>query len=271
MDIGNTKDLNDFDTEVQKYLSYFELPNMQINLKGSSQYKFLMYKSDYDVLVQVRRDRPPAETFNNLKKAIEKIEKDSNTYFIELKLQTENEKIRFYKGDTFKYSDFEAVFARMKFFKVDMIMNVSNRFYEASCVYALSHDEILTTETVVKNIKEDIEEYKAEGNWYKVLKRYFSIYMLYKNVASVEFLVQVFNSELGKVYQKVCNLSAIEILFQYYKDDRTIERINYNLKLIGEGDLNIKTIHRKNNDYMKLLNKEGKKIYSKLKDEVRYP
>ena len=95
--------------------------------------------------------------------------------------------------------------------------------------------------------------------------------MLYKNVASVEFLVQVFNSELGKVYQKVCNLSAIEILFQYYKDDRTIERINYNLKLIGEGDLNIKTIHRKINDYMKLLNKERKNIYSKLKDEVRYP
>jgi hypothetical protein len=222
MDIGNTKDLNDFDTEVQKYLSYFELPNMQINLKGSSQYKFLMYKSDYDVSFKLEEtDRP--RDIQQFEKSYRKIEKDSDTYFIELKLQTENEKIRFYKGDTFKYSDFEAVFTRMKFFKVDMIMNVSNRFYEASCVYALSHDEILTTETVVKNIKEDIEEYKAEGNWYKVLKRYFSIYMLYKNVASVEFLVQVFNSELGKVYQKVCNLSAIEILFNII---RTIEQLN---------------------------------------------
>ena len=51
-----------------------------------------MYRSDYDVLVQVRKDRPPAETFNNLKKSLEKIEKDPNTYFIELKLQTETEK-----------------------------------------------------------------------------------------------------------------------------------------------------------------------------------
>ena len=38
--------------------------------------------------------------------------------------------------------------------------------------------------------------------------------------------------------KKVCNLQAIEVLYQYYKDDRTMEKIEKNLKVIGE-DLNI--------------------------------
>ena len=42
-----------------------------------------------------------------------------------------------------------------------------------------------------------------------------------------------------------------EVLYQSYKDDRTMEKIEKNLKLLGE-DLNIKRIHSKIHDYMKL-------------------
>jgi hypothetical protein len=55
-----------------------------------------------------------------------------------------------------------------------------------------------------------------------------------------------------------------------YKDDRTMEKIEKNLKLIGE-DLNIKRIHHKKSDYLKLINKEAKKIYSGMKEQVNYP
>jgi len=81
MNISDKRDLAEFDKEVQKYLEYFSLPGMQINLKGSSQYKFLIYRSDYDVLIQVRKDTPVAQIFNNLKKSLEKIEKDPNTFY----------------------------------------------------------------------------------------------------------------------------------------------------------------------------------------------
>ena len=131
----------------------------------------------------------------------------------------------------------------------------------------LTREEIMKK---TKNIKEDIEEYKAKGYYYKVLKRWFSIYAMYNNIGPVEFLVQVFNSELGKIYEKVCNLQAIELLYQYYKDDRTKEQIEQNLKLLNE-DLNIKRIHRKINDYLKLINKEARTIYSRMKEEVNYP
>ena len=51
MSIIDKKEMDDFDKDVQKHLSYFQLPGMQITLKGSAQYKHLQYKSDYDVLI----------------------------------------------------------------------------------------------------------------------------------------------------------------------------------------------------------------------------
>ena len=83
-------------------------------------------------------------------------------------------------------------------------------------------------------------------------------------------MVQVFNSELGKVYKQVCNLQAIEVLYQYSKDARTMEKIEKNFKLLGE-DLNIKRIHAKIHDYPKSINKEAKTIYSGMKEQVNYP
>lgn len=124
---------------------------------------------------------------------------------------------------------------------------------------------------MAKHIKDDIEIYLAEGEYWKVLKRWFSIYFLYNNVESIEFLVRVFNSELGKLYEKVCNLQAIELLYEFYKDDRVLEKIQQNLKLVGEDSFNIKRLNRKLEDCLKLLNSEAKKIYKGLKDEVRFP
>jgi predicted nucleotidyltransferase len=67
--------MDDFDTEVQKYLSYFQLPGMQITLKGSAQYKHLHYKSDYDVLISVKKDAPPTKA-SMIQNRLANIEKD---------------------------------------------------------------------------------------------------------------------------------------------------------------------------------------------------
>jgi len=152
-----------------------------------------------------------------------------------------------------------------------MVMCIKNKFFEASCISKLDNNETLTREEIMKNIKEDIEAYKAKGYFfYKVFKRWFCIYVLYNNIGPVEFLVQVFNSELRKIYEKVCNLSAIELLYQHYKDDKTKEKIEQNLRLLNE-DLNIKKINRKMHDYLKLINKEAMQIYNGMKEQVNYP
>ena len=118
MSIIDSKDIDDFDKDVQKFLSYFQLSGMQFSLKGSSSYKYLKYKSDYDVLVSVRKDTAPTKVFNDLKTVLERIEKDNDTYFIELKLQTKKgEKSRFYHGDVFSYTGFERNYGDLSFLK----------------------------------------------------------------------------------------------------------------------------------------------------------
>ena len=49
-----------------------------------------------------------------------------------------------------------------------------------------------------------------------------------------------------------------------------MEKIEKNLKLLGE-DLNIKRNHSKIHDYLELINKEAKKIFSGMKEQVNYP
>ena len=49
-----------------------------------------------------------------------------------------------------------------------------------------------------------------------------------------------------------------------------MEKIEKTLKLLGE-DLNIKIIHAKIHDYLKSINKEAKKIFSGMEEQVNYP
>ena len=80
MSILSHKDLDEFDRDAQRYISYFELPGMQLKIKGSSVYKNLQYRSDYDILISVKIGTPAAEVFNRLRSALENIETVSYTH-----------------------------------------------------------------------------------------------------------------------------------------------------------------------------------------------
>ena len=234
MAILDKKSIGDVESDVLKYLKFFEFPGVQVSLKGSSQFKALKYKSDYDLLISIPRDRKPADVFNNLKTILENIEKDTNIFFIELKLHCKDDKkIRFHKKDPFHFTEFENVYGNLKFFKLDCVMCIKNKLYEVSCLYNFTPEEYLTKQDIIKNINEDIDEYRAEGNYYKVLKRMFSIAYLQQNVALCDFLMRIFNSTLGKTYEQICNMVAIKLLDEYYKTDTPVQRrIKQNLKLL---------------------------------------
>ena len=51
MSILDIKDVEAYDNDVVKFLKFFEFPNQSINFEGSSRYKALKYKSDYDIIL----------------------------------------------------------------------------------------------------------------------------------------------------------------------------------------------------------------------------
>ena len=98
----------DFDKELLKLLDVFNLPGIDTRLKGSAQYKYLNYKSDYDLISQIRRTTPASELFLGLQKVLQKIELNNDMYFIELKYHmNDNHKIRLHPGDIFGMADLD--------------------------------------------------------------------------------------------------------------------------------------------------------------------
>ena len=108
MSIVDIKDVEDYDKNVVKFLRYHEFSGQTINFEGSSKYEKLKYKSNYDIILFIKNTTPVTEVFNSLRKVLQLIEKDPDAYFIELKMQTEDEKkFRWYRGELLTISDFE--------------------------------------------------------------------------------------------------------------------------------------------------------------------
>lgn len=271
MSILDIKDIGAYDNDVVKFLRFFEFPNHSINFEGSSRYKTLRYKSDYDLILFIKNTTPANEVFNNLRKVLEKIEKESDTYFIELKMQTKDDKkFRFYHGDVFSISDFEQHYNdNLAFFKIDMVIRIKDKFYETSGTYRLVPVAGMTLEKVVTDLKDNIKKHIKEGNYYKCLKRMFSIYIMFKNMTQVEFLIKIFNTDMGKLYEVICILQAVELVYEHYSDERTVEKLEKCMKLL-DIPFNIKEISKIVEQYKKDLNKHAKTIYLGLKDG-KYP
>ena len=97
--ITETKELGDLDEPATSMLRLFELPGAKLNLKGSSQYKHLNYRSDYDLVVALKRNIPAHQFYEALTNILHRIHKNRNAYFIELKLETKSgEKKRLHPG-----------------------------------------------------------------------------------------------------------------------------------------------------------------------------
>ena len=117
-DIFDKKDLDDYDKELQKIINYFQISGTELQMKGSSVYKNLNYRSDIDIFVLVPPKLAIHDVFNKLKAVLEKIHLDDDVYFIELKLQTKDkDKIRFYSGESLSFTDFEKSYAKLDFFQ----------------------------------------------------------------------------------------------------------------------------------------------------------
>ena len=94
-----TRELGELDNQVVSMLQLFEMPGAQLSLKGSSHYKHLNYKSDYDLVVALKRNIPAHQFYEALAKILHRIHKNRNAYFIELKLELKDgEKKRLHPG-----------------------------------------------------------------------------------------------------------------------------------------------------------------------------
>ena len=244
MDILEKKQKGEFDNDLKDIIKILKFKNNPIELKGSSSLKSQQYFSDYDIFTIIRYNYGVEEIYDEFHKILNNIISSYDLYFIEFKLQTKKgKKFKWLPNDEFGFEEFKKHFKDIDFAKIDIVARNQNIFIEVSCNYifndeiSLSGDNITNEKQNIKDINEltdGIKDLKKENNYFKILKRMFSIYKLQNDTHKIKMLNKIFNSDMGMTYKKISNLEAIKLVKEHYKDADTKKKIEINLLDIKE-------------------------------------
>ena len=134
-------------------------------------------------------------------------------------------------------------------FKMDIIKYDGVKFIDISIIYDLRNPDNSKKKLVAYNTRRtllsDIDTYESEEQWFKVLKRMFSLLKYdYKyrqrkqNIFLLVALTKIFNSQLGQVYQVKTMIDTLVFLMDSFKT-LSKQRIYRNVNLIIEKLSNI--------------------------------
>jgi hypothetical protein len=264
MDILESK--TRFDDKLINTIKKLKFKNNKVDIKGTASLASQKYFSDYDLFTQIVGNYTNEQIYDEINKILNRIRKDSDLYFTELKIQNKNGKKKKYFKMDFSKEDFIKNIKDLDFIKIDLIGRFSNIFTEVSIIYNFSTEK-LTSEDYLKKLNDDIKELKKEGKFYKILKRVFSLAKINKDKKLLLNLGEFFNSDIGQLYQKMSNLEAIEKLLDMYDDDITIKKALINLKDINE-EPKLEKINKNIKDLNMIINKEGLSKLKSLKIKI---
>lgn len=260
MDVLEPKQPLQYKDELKRIIKLLTYKKNKLELKGSSGLASQRYFSDYDLFSLIKKPEP-SEFYQFLQETLAKINDSDDMWFIELKLQTKGkrpQKIRIYPKQTLKESDVEKVWEKLDFVKLDLVARIENRFTEVSVIYSFT-PEPPTVEEYKKSLEEDISELKKEKKWYKVLKRRFNLAKADGNKQELVRLSKIFNGDLGKQYQVISNLEAIQKVLEFYQDPELYKKIVINLKDLHL-DPNVENIETWVKERSKELHSKAKKL-----------
>jgi hypothetical protein len=116
--------------------------------------------------------------------------------------------------------------------KLDVVAYVDGAYTDFSIIYIFIYKNTIINDTNIDRItslKDDIHYNYVSGNYYKLAKRIYSLAQLEKNDSLLSSLTTLFNSDLGRLYIIVTNLTVIQFLLE---NDVLLskEKIHYELE-----------------------------------------
>ena len=214
--------------ELLKFISKLTWKPNKMMLLGSASLESQKYYADFDLVSYITKNRD--KPFNTLYKILSKTMKTKGMYFIEGKIQvSDKNKKRFYKLDDLKDEMFDKPF---QFIKLDYVIKINTLFYELSINYTFESSS--TKEEIIKAIEKEEKELISDGEFYKALKRRFSIAKLKKDKPTMVRLTKLFNSLTGEMYKDVAIMKAIKSAIDTgYKEPLDIKQYAISLKDLG--------------------------------------
>lgn len=252
MDIFQKKDKR----FIKKYIDLLKWDNNIIIVNGSSGLKNIKYFGDIDLFSVINNNYSLLQIINKIKEIYDKAT-NNNMYFIEEKIQyIDGTKI---KGKYKLIPNNKYIDKQIEYIKLDFIIYFKDRFIELSIIYSFVNKKNQESENMLKIISDEINDKLNEKDYFKSLKRIFSIIGIREALGKkyykekLKALTSLFNSEFGLMYQNTENLKAIQKI-KRFKSDKVKEMINNNLNFIGYEPQNINKQIEANE---KILNKIG--------------
>jgi len=242
---------------IKKIATILHIPNTHLELKGSAGLASQQYFSDYDFFSYVPLSKRKTSIFNTIRKKLD----DIGVFPIETKVETPSGKTRYYTDDSItSVKDATLI-------KIDMVVYLNFAFTEVSCIYSFTK-EAPTKDEFLQQLTSEIKELEQEGNYYKVLKRMFSIYKIKGETDKLVALTRYFNGPDGLVYQRISNYDAVQLVKQYYSNPALDAQLDSNLREIGiitpqERQKLFKKLNKNAKKYITLTGGEEKRIDTK--------
>jgi hypothetical protein len=102
--------------------------------------------------------------------------------------------------------------------KMDAVALISGRYVEVNVVY-MYEKETIGVRDYVEELQASAREKLAEGDYWKALKRWFSILRL-KDSKQAEKLIPIFNGDLGILYSVISDIRVLMYLLQHRKGSK---------------------------------------------------
>ena len=180
----------------------------------------MIYPSDVDVEVSVKKSKREEALANELQKKIKNMDKD--TIFLEFKAGLcDGKPMKWTKKEVLAGSKCGKSLAEAltedTIIKLDMIVKIGETYADVGQVYKYRQDT-QTNEDIEKDLEADIDEYK-KTNKLKALKRLYSVLSFepVKNKASLDELEDFFNSIVGYANKIKSDLEIIIRLLEHGK------------------------------------------------------
>jgi hypothetical protein len=134
---------------------------------------------------------------------------------------------------TGRHYSLQEAFSSPTIVKLDVIAFVEqSRYTDFSIIYLLKNRgralNAVDMSNDIESIKQDLEAYYILGNYFKALKRMFSLARKYNDTTVIEKLNTILNGDLGRLYSIISDIGTLQYLLEN-ESHLSIERIRYEL------------------------------------------
>lgn len=231
-------------------MHFLELKGHHNFLIGSNKIRNILYANDYDLNANLKIN----DTIPVLRKLHQEFVHIFDTAHANPDYYIINFKCGVYKDEPIRWSYHdiveghvngisfeEALIMDDNTIKLDMVYIYNGIFTDINCLYNLhivtdkkhyTKTKNINTKTIVKQLKEEIDELKKNGEWYKAMKRTFSLGAI--DGKYDKHILHIMNSDYGMFYKFISFLKlVVEMIEQDFKPVE-MDLIRSNLEYIKQ-------------------------------------